>query len=445
MDAVQPPVDPSPSTSSSTSDFGISTLPDDVLHNIFVFSVSPDLPLAYSQILCSVSQHWRDIALAYSDLWRNVSCDLDNLFPSTQLLELWIERSHQAPVDISFKSWLNSAGATVEQRRDYLQRALEILLPHCHRWKKLAISIPFEQAKVFTGVTLSGAVELVTVEVNIDKANNPLMGVLTTAPSIKHLKWQTWELVWGDVRLDHRFPWEKLLRISLSYQHPWPETAQVVARCTSAKVMIVYVPIQIITTPFPPYIHLPNLRTLSIVGCDSELPLIGNLSSPQLSVLFVEIEGTGGKENTAICQLCAFLRSGKHNLRMLQVQIHNQWLTEEDARMILRASRELNLPSVDIYICFDPWGDLCSDQPSVDYSFLEKEFRGARIAAVREFKVVFGWLDLRAVDTFISEFSRVPDVDMAGVHPFFKLACPETMDKALKKKIKRALGLFPQF
>lgn len=438
MDAPQ-----SPSTSSSTSDLGIFTLPNEILHKIFALAVSPDLSPAFRQVLCSVSQHWRDVAIAYSDMWRIVYCDVGKLFPPTQFLELWIQRSHRALVDISFKFLPQRAGITGEQRRHYMQRALEILLPHCHRWKRLEISVPPEQAKAFIGVTLWGAVELVSVAVDVESESHPLMGIIATAPSIKYLQWETsvLESEGVDVRLYQNFPWEKLLRFSLQCAHPWEENFQVVARCTSVKVMFLYVPLRLPTTA--PLIHLPNLRALSVICCDCGLPLIGNLNCPQLSVLYVRIRGMGAREKISIRQLCAFLGSGRHNLRMLQVQIRNQWLTEDEARILLQTSRELRIPSVDIQVFFSPTPH---DEPEMDYSFLEKEFPGVRIVDLNEYDVVFGWLDIRAIDAFISEFRKVPDVDLAGTHLFFELGWPETAEeRLLRKKVKCALKLFPRF
>ncbi len=135
----------------------ISCLPDKVLHKIFV--IYSDLLPTSTQILCSVSQRWRCVALGYSDLWRSISCDIDEQFPPTQLLKLWIERSRHSPIDVDVKSSL----AKWQEQQIYLRHTLDLLLPHCHRWDKLVIKVRAEYARVFTGVTLGSAVVLKTV------------------------------------------------------------------------------------------------------------------------------------------------------------------------------------------------------------------------------------------------------------------------------------------
>lgn len=98
MYAPQSPMEPSLNikTSRLNTDIGISILPDETLHKIFV--LFSDMSPASNQALCSVSRRWRGVALAYSDLWRIVSCDVDRRFPPT--LKLWVKRSHRALVKI---------------------------------------------------------------------------------------------------------------------------------------------------------------------------------------------------------------------------------------------------------------------------------------------------------------------------------------------------------
>lgn len=217
-----------------------------------------------------------------------------------------------------------------------------------------------------------------------------------------------------------RLPLGETPPLDLSYYQPsWRDISQVVSRSKSTVVLVLYVPTLQHTMEFPEHIHLRKLRKLRITGSDNELLLIKNLSSPRLSILYVETEGTEGRVNTAIRQQCAFLRSGKHDLRMLQVRIHNQSLAEEEARMVLQASSDLNIPSVDIYAVFDSW---VHHDGFIDGSFLTDEFRGARIAAATTWSVIFGWLDLHTIDGFISEFLENPDVNMARVRPISRFS-----------------------
>ncbi len=169
------------------------------------------------------------------------------------------------------------------------------------------------------------------------------------------------------------------------------------------------------------------------------LPLIQTLSSPSLSILHVEIEGGGAATNISLQslhQLCAFLRRAKHSLRMLQLQVRNRNLTEREARMVLQACRKANILSVDIDLHFEAW---VPQDGFADYSFLTEEFRGARIATVTHRTVVFVWLDLHAIDTFISEFLKTPDVDMVGVCPELALACPRQQIILLRRKLDTPL------
>lgn len=110
----------------------VQSLPDDVLIEIFQVGVS--MPkgvfetLPFQHVVSSVNRRWRGIAISTPRLWSTIFSCLGD----PDCLSLWIERSASRALDITLM-------AQSVFDKSNIQLAIERLIPHVGRWRRLTI------------------------------------------------------------------------------------------------------------------------------------------------------------------------------------------------------------------------------------------------------------------------------------------------------------------
>ncbi|KZP02909.1 hypothetical protein FIBSPDRAFT_1055574 [Athelia psychrophila] len=135
----------------STVTAPIDILPNELIAHIFTMGStsepSPDhacvhnppcvrpktYSLPFSLLVSSVSRRWRDTALSSPPLWSRLSFTADPLASSWNAF-LFLPRSGTHPLDIRID---------LEHADRSMERVLEIILPHCERWRTLCV-IPWD-------------------------------------------------------------------------------------------------------------------------------------------------------------------------------------------------------------------------------------------------------------------------------------------------------------
>ncbi|KZP13912.1 hypothetical protein FIBSPDRAFT_936033 [Athelia psychrophila] len=122
----------------STITAPIDTLPNELIAHIFTMGSTSEPPRLYRRtsrslpfplLVSSISRRWRDAAISSPPLWSRL------LFTAT-LADSWISRlflprSGTHPLDIHIN---------LEYAVHSMERVLEIILPHCERWRTLCVN-----------------------------------------------------------------------------------------------------------------------------------------------------------------------------------------------------------------------------------------------------------------------------------------------------------------
>lgn len=413
---------PNPPRPTNNLDIEVA-IPTEILREIFLLYAGSSPSSAHT--LCSVSRRWRSVAISFPDLWLDISSNVNIGYPPIPLLRIWIERSSTRLLDVnieSFLSYRHRKHLPLGGQEEYFRRVLDVLVPHCPRWRTLRLSLNYH-AKLFEGLSLEHATKLKVVVLDLAFEENPPIDVVATIPSLKYFKWKSHvEGYFTDVAPS--FPWEKLVYVDLSWGRGWEEMARAISQCTSASTIrlrgvIAFEEIELL----PDAIILPCLRTLYLDGCYTDLlGLFSSLESPNLSVLRIRIDEYSDPEIADIhdpyYRLSSFLRSDKHNIQMLKVELATR-PSEEDLLMILEACSAASIPSVEI--CVDLEG--CGFR---DFAWITERLKEVRIDDCQRDDVKMGWLNIRAIINFLSGFSKIPDVDIAEILPNFVLAPPQS-------------------
>ncbi|KZP12527.1 hypothetical protein FIBSPDRAFT_156766 [Athelia psychrophila] len=123
----------------STTTAPIDTLPNELITHIFTMGSTSEPPHVYGRtshslpfplLVSSISRRWRDTAISSPPLWSQLLFTADALVDSWMSC-LFLPRSGAHPLDIR----INLEHAD----RSAMERVLEIILPHCERWRKLFI------------------------------------------------------------------------------------------------------------------------------------------------------------------------------------------------------------------------------------------------------------------------------------------------------------------
>ncbi|KAF9444695.1 hypothetical protein P691DRAFT_778071 [Macrolepiota fuliginosa MF-IS2] len=340
----------------------VSEIPTEILREIFLFH--SDSSPAAAQVLSSVNQRWRAVTTAFPDLWLNISSNINVNYPPISLLELWVDRSTNNLIQIgieSFPTYRSGVQKAVTDQDNYLRRVLEVLVPHCHRWGALKLTLTAHHAKFFRVTSLESAVALKTVVLNMDYVEEPVINVVATIPSPLYLRWESACETYAVVNGAPQLPWDRLVYVALSWCRGWEDLAEAMTWCTSAKVLELHGPTGFEEINFlPERIVLPSLRTLYIDGSNPDLlAIFPNLDSPNLSVLRIDISSGSDPEFTDVedpyHRLSTFLRSGRHGIRRLKMDIATR-LSEEDLIITLEACLAAAVPSVEICLNLEQSG-----------------------------------------------------------------------------------------
>ncbi|KAI6117299.1 hypothetical protein EDD16DRAFT_1016681 [Pisolithus croceorrhizus] len=149
----------------------IDRLPNELLAEIFL------LLRDKRTILASVSRRWRAVLISTPSMWNVINLDADRNCP-TKLLELYLERSRQAPLTVIIGS---------------ITPGLDVIIPHANRWHTLRVISCIRQ----TLDTISRSTFPSLQYLFLYGGGLALDGVLTMrswAPSLKRLELNEWEL-----------------------------------------------------------------------------------------------------------------------------------------------------------------------------------------------------------------------------------------------------------
>ncbi|KZP12517.1 hypothetical protein FIBSPDRAFT_156672 [Athelia psychrophila] len=123
----------------STTTASMDTLPNELIAHIFTMGSASEPPRVHSRenhslpfalLVSSISRRWRDTAISSPPLWSRLSFTVDPLADSW-ILFLFLPRSGTHPLDIRIN---------LEHADRSMERVLEIILPHCERWRTLCVN-----------------------------------------------------------------------------------------------------------------------------------------------------------------------------------------------------------------------------------------------------------------------------------------------------------------
>ncbi|KAJ7141522.1 hypothetical protein C8R46DRAFT_921248 [Mycena filopes] len=124
--------------------YPVLTLPNEVVAEIFLQTLDGPSFLggrASPIYLGHICQRWRDIALSTPSLWSGMSIIMHHFRPSQtsylELLELWLARSRDCPLTISFTNKLQTGVGTPSL-------AIKAILAHQTRWDTVALDMAWD-------------------------------------------------------------------------------------------------------------------------------------------------------------------------------------------------------------------------------------------------------------------------------------------------------------
>ncbi|KZP11614.1 hypothetical protein FIBSPDRAFT_183091 [Athelia psychrophila] len=126
----------------------IYTLPPEVLSEILVQCMHPDNPPPFPRARdrrrinfpSQVSQSWRAIALSTPKLWSCIIIDFQaGITQELECAQIWLSRSGNYPLSISIGcGWGYPTDDDSKDRS--LDLAMQLIMPHCKRWRHLKIT-----------------------------------------------------------------------------------------------------------------------------------------------------------------------------------------------------------------------------------------------------------------------------------------------------------------
>ncbi|KAJ3574727.1 hypothetical protein NP233_g1582 [Leucocoprinus birnbaumii] len=332
----------------------IDRLPADVLIEVFQFASSSFLGLYGSRnAICAVCRTWREIAIGFSGLWTEINIDVAVCFPPVPLLEMWLERSGDASLDIDLTCLFHLFTVRLEKHHHwqrtlsvlprekvklYAASVIPVLTQHIRRWRHfsyMVISAPGDgahNASLLMQLPFRDAGRLEVLKLvtkTTPTAELDLLGVAAEAPNIRRLHWSTS----SRSRLpanEALFPWHQLHHVSLhgNSKHVSP----VVAWCTSAVSLNLLADICFPLQKQPQMsCVLPALRGLNLQCYLDGLRLLREIECPNLEILRISImtqedfHGMLDNEEDDDDEIywdhiLSFLFDSNHRLRILQIE-----------------------------------------------------------------------------------------------------------------------------
>ncbi|KAF8230571.1 hypothetical protein L208DRAFT_1438232 [Tricholoma matsutake] len=317
------------SDSSSHSEAPVDRLPVELLGEIFLRCL-PDIyfvlprPTLAPMLLCQISGHWRQVALATPKLWVRVTVAgrPHYNYSHLSLLELWMKRSLNHSLSLQFGPGMDFW--------DNRNPAFEIILSQSHRWRYLSLAFTERIADQFLTAYVGGVMSPVQVlkldaSACTDEQANQIVLVLNHFPHLRRLQFtrHTSIPLLGA-------PWSQMTHIWLTCPMSDQECLEILSRCSQVEDFRVS---HITPANFTSSrkIILPKLFFLQMQSAE-DARIFDNIDCPSLRNLHLKRWVSGSK---ALLSFADFLsRSG---CQLESFHLHDDDLSEDDVISHLKA------------------------------------------------------------------------------------------------------------
>lgn len=232
VSVVEPPAPLSITHRTKHHNSSISTLPPEILGEIFVRCLPQEqFPVPSGReaplLLTHVSSQWRKLALSTPELWAALHVDYKDPDEDIPATELWLSRSGCCPLSLSIAIDFN------EQPH---QDILDLLCKHSHRWRH--IRFDFRRLLCAAMYTLVPAhdnlMQLTTFEFHArdisDSNVSQITNLLSLAPQLREV---TWVDDLADTETLLELPLKRLTRLSLAMEHGTLDYLQLLNQCSN--------------------------------------------------------------------------------------------------------------------------------------------------------------------------------------------------------------------
>ncbi|RDB14622.1 hypothetical protein Hypma_016506 [Hypsizygus marmoreus] len=165
----------------------VTSLPPEILGEIFIHTLPseaypfPEVDVS-PMLLCQVCRYWKLTALSLARLWSSFTCHvgIDTRCSHIELFKLWLDRSRQHPLALSFRPAQGS------------RPMMEVLLANAHRWRAIRSQLDSELGSLFMGIRGEDVLLLETISIMIMPGNwdtDQVISTLTSFPSLRQLEW----------------------------------------------------------------------------------------------------------------------------------------------------------------------------------------------------------------------------------------------------------------
>ncbi|KAJ7038929.1 hypothetical protein C8F04DRAFT_1392738 [Mycena alexandri] len=342
VDDVQSPRSPSPSSSLDGLRSPAQALPVELTCEIFLhcISVSPIAPNASPSrplddppvLLTKICRKWRLIALSMPSLWSDVQLEfggrrglrvayIDSWWNS--FLETWFSRAQQQPLGITISN-LNPTDP------DSDPALFGLLDNHRHRWRNLAINLPFMAFRQFSAIDPLPMLERLAIGAhNVPREVETPITAFQFAPLLNHVS-----LGCGLRPRYFILPWEQLTRLELAAARV-EDCLECLRQAPRIAICVLEIQDTGSPTPIPP---LLRLRSITLSGTDPSI-ILQFVAMPGLEDL--DIAGTLNSED--LTRMNFFVSRSQCQLRRLRVHYIPNHLTAA-ALHLLEALPFLTIP-----------------------------------------------------------------------------------------------------
>ncbi|KAF7296008.1 F-box domain-containing protein [Mycena kentingensis (nom. inval.)] len=252
-------------------------------------------------LLCQICSAWRAVALATPRLWAALSLSVDRRPGEWRdLIETWLGRSADCPLDISFVTGRNgdpNGGRTMMQFPYFNEHVVRMVRPYSRRWQRLQLDVSALSATRLLNASLP---RLETLELNTRGEMSSLYISFADAPKLRRVFLVGDRTAVGKIHL----PWPHLTELHIpDCPTPVDDIYRILARATvlvSCSIHLSSIHGQSNNTPAPLLpIILPVLDHLSLAGFLGETTaksFLTNLVAPKIDTLELIAEGKYGAE-----------------------------------------------------------------------------------------------------------------------------------------------------
>ncbi|KAF7375516.1 F-box domain-containing protein [Mycena sanguinolenta] len=287
--------------------YPVLSLPTEITTEIFLRCIPPqsNLRQAHSEapfLLAQICRRWRQLALDTPHLWRSLV--FNERETSIDLLQLWLFRSGNLPLDIELKcSEPTRAGPLIET-----------VLLHCPRWRNVKFGLPEGS---FSELDLRHAslptLHSISLEPTVlwawpESIDDPV--TIMHAPSLREVH------VSRLPRATIAVPWAQITALTLNRERPFPECMSILEECPNLITLHV-------STTEPAdgaNTNLITLKSLETLTCDfGDASVLEYLTLPRLSRLTVS--KIWEPQHATI--FSTFIHRSACPLQFLSVEIHS--------------------------------------------------------------------------------------------------------------------------